>query len=70
MTHPELLYRVALALSRATGIPIDETSFPMPQPANPPLGKRPETLCEDEGCDHFRTPHICITRPVQNEAKQ
>lgn len=41
MTHPELLYQIAKALSKATGIPIDETSFPMPQPANPPLKPRP-----------------------------
>ncbi len=41
MTHAEKLYQVAKALSKATGLPIDETSFPMPKPANPPLGQRP-----------------------------
>lgn len=70
MTHPEKLYEVALVLSKVTGIPIDETSFPMPKPANPPIAPRPEPLCEDEGCDHYGTPHVCISRPVRNEATQ
>lgn len=24
----------------------------------------PEKLCEDEGCDHFGTPHICVEKLV------
>lgn len=25
----------------------------------------PEALCEDEGCPHHGTPHVCVSKPMQ-----
>lgn len=31
---------------------------------------KPEPLCEDEGCPHYGTPHICYTRQTVGRAKR
>jgi hypothetical protein len=44
------------SLTAAGHVPVD--------PANPTGGwvKKPEPLCEDEGCPHHGTLHVCVTR--------
>ena len=31
---------------------------------------RKEELCEDEGCPHFGTPHVCISKSARKEGAQ